>query len=88
MNKKTITPVDNTGNIKDFLEYIKTVDLDDDELIKINRFLHLDVYQQNIIILKSGGQSLRDIGCQFDVSYQWINQHLKDAIRKINSNDL
>lgn len=81
MNKKTIESFNNIDEINYFLDYVNTLDLDDEQLNLVKKFLKLEIYQQNLFIMRSQGQSLRDIGSQLNVSYQWVNQHLKDAYK-------
>lgn len=46
--------------------------------------MKLDIYEKDLIIMKSKGLSLRQMGEEFGVSFQWINQHLAQTYKKIN----
>jgi len=84
MNKKTVYRNNNLEEVRALVEYAQELDLDDEQLAKLNRFLKLDIYEKDLIIMKSKGLSLREMGDEFGVSFQWIYQHLIQTYKKIN----
>lgn len=85
MNKKKTVTIDNKENFEieqDTLDYANTLDLDDNQLLKIKRFNNLEQYQKDILTMYSQGMSLRDIGTALNISYGWVKIRL-DEIHKI-----
>ena len=76
----------NHRDVLDAMEYANEIAsaLTDEQLVMIDRFKHLDIYQQDILMLSSQGYSLREIGAKLDVSYFWVRQRLIEIRNKLD----
>lgn len=84
MNIKHVKTESNYELIQQTFDYAKEQDLDDEQLLILDRFKHLEQYEQDLLLMRSQGMSLRDIGKELDISYVWVLNHLRDIQKKLN----
>lgn len=75
--------------VSDTIDYANYIydDLTDNQLVLIDRFKKLEIYQQDLLMLKSQGYSLREIAVKLDVSYGWVYSRLKEINEIIHGID-
>ena len=68
----------NHKEVNDAMEYANEIasGLTDEQLRMVDNFKHLDIWEQDLLLLRSQGYSLREIGARLNVSYFWVRDKL------------
>ena len=85
---KTIRCI-NHKEVTSTLEYAQEIAsaLTDEQLVLIERFMGLEIWEQDLLLLRSKGYSLREIGDKLDVSYFWVRDKLTKIRKKLNNQE-
>lgn len=76
----------NHKEVNDTMEYANEIasGLTDEQLRMIDNFKHLDIWEQDLLLLRSQGYSLREIGARLNVSYFWVRDKLINIRGKLD----
>lgn len=83
MNVKTVKTENYYQEILDMLDYIEEIELDDEQMMIIEKFKNLEQYEKDLLVMKSKGYSLRQMGEKLNISYGWCADHLSKIYKKL-----